>query len=80
MSRSPQGDQSNRIVTSRPDHRNFTSLQHAYRNPSVLLVPGRWIEEMRTAKDQLGVQEVQAMLLGIGESFALVPLEPHAVM
>jgi hypothetical protein len=36
--------------------------------------------EVGTAKDQLGVQEVQAMLVGVGGSLALVPLEPHAVM
>jgi hypothetical protein len=77
---SPEGDHSGRVVASHPDDCDLASLEQADRDPSVLLVPRRGILEMRAAKNQLGVQEVQPMLLCIRNSLALVPLEPHAVM
>jgi hypothetical protein len=55
-------------------------LEQTYCHPPVLAVTLRWIAVERQAEDQLGIQEIQAVLHQIGEPFALVPLAPHAAM
>src|SRR5450755_3690962 len=75
----PHGDEADHGAAPGEDGGHVDVCDHADCNPSLLAghCPGR-TDEVRIAKQEVGIQEVEAVLFDRGKALGLVELEFHA--